>query len=321
MFEMSKSKRLFLFLVIMAASATHAAGRGLGRPATAAEIAGWDIDVRPDGQGLPVGSGSAAQGESLYEAQCASCHGSFGEKTDYIAIAGGVGSLASDSPMRTVGSKLNYATTLWDYINRSMPFTHPKSLKVDEVYAVTAYVLNLNDIIPVDMKLDQRSLPLVKMPNRDGFTTAHGMGTVNGKPDMKEIACMTNCGGPVKITRELPSDFVRDVYGDLRDNFRDFSTSRASKGADVASQPAGGLELVQKYACTACHMVDKALVGPAFRQVAQKYNSAAADMLAAKIKAGGVGVWGAIPMPPQTRVSDADLKSVVTWILAGAKDN
>ena len=127
--------------------------------------------MRPDGAGLPGGRGSVADGQAIYDAKCASCHGTFGESTDYMAIAGGVGTLQSDQPMRTTGSKLNYATTLFDYIRRAMPFNAPKSLTGDEVYALTAYVLNLNDILPADAVLDRaRSSPL-QMPNRDGFTT------------------------------------------------------------------------------------------------------------------------------------------------------
>ena len=106
-------------------SATAAPKYGFGQPATPAQIAGWDIDVRPDGKGLPAGRGSVAAGQRIYDAKCAGCHGTFGESNSYLQIAGGVGSLASDQPVRTTGSKLNYATTLWDYINRAMPFEAP----------------------------------------------------------------------------------------------------------------------------------------------------------------------------------------------------
>ena len=163
---------------------------GLGRAVSADEYASWDIDVRPDGQGLPPGAGTVADGQTVYDAQCASCHGTFGESNDYIALTGGIGSLASSSRQRTVGSKLNYATTLWDYINRAMPFNNSKTLAVNEVYAVTAYVLNLNEIIPADAVLDQNSLPKVVMPNRDGFTLEHGFATANGKPDVQNQACI-----------------------------------------------------------------------------------------------------------------------------------
>ena len=142
---------------------------GFGRAASAAEIAGWDLDVRPDGTGLPEGHGSVAEGQAIYDAKCASCHGTFGESADYMAIAGGVGSLASDSPMRTTGSKLNYATTLFDYIRRAMPFQESKSLTADEVYAVSAYILGEGNIIDKSAVLDAETLVRVQMPNRDGF--------------------------------------------------------------------------------------------------------------------------------------------------------
>ena len=146
---------------------------GFGRPASAAEIAGWDLDVRPDGTGLPEGHGSVAEGQAIYDAKCASCHGTFGESTDYMAIAGGVGSLASDSPMRTTGSKLNYATTLFDYIRRAMPFQQPESLTNDEVYALTAFLLAKNGIIRERDEMNARTLAKVRMPNREGFILAY----------------------------------------------------------------------------------------------------------------------------------------------------
>ncbi len=161
-----------IFAAACCAAAQARAPFGFGKPVSAQEIAGWDIDVRPDGKGLPRGKGSVAQGQELYDAKCASCHGTFGESNQYLALAGGVGTLASDQPVRTTGSKLNYATTLFDYIRRAMPFANPQSLAPDEVYALTAYVLNLNDILSADATLDQDSIVALKMPNRDGFTTA-----------------------------------------------------------------------------------------------------------------------------------------------------
>ena len=152
--------------LIAAAAPLH---YGFGKPATAREIAGWNIDVRPDGTGLPVGRGSVAEGQAIYDEKCASCHGTFGESNSYLQIAGGVGSLASDQPVRTTGSKLNYATTLWDYINRAMPFAQPRSLTANQVYAVTAYILYLNGIVSETDMLSADTLPRVRMPNRDGF--------------------------------------------------------------------------------------------------------------------------------------------------------
>src|SRR6266542_3237538 len=146
-----------IFAAACCAAAQARAPFGFGKPVSAQEIAGWDIDVRPDGKGLPRGKGSVAQGQELYDAKCASCHGTFGESNQYLALAGGVGTLASDQPVRTTGSKLNYATTLFDYIRRAMPFANPQSLAPDEVYALTAYVLNLNDILSADATLTATS--------------------------------------------------------------------------------------------------------------------------------------------------------------------
>lgn len=280
---------------------------GFGKPATPSEIAGWDIDVRPDGAGLPRGHGSVKEGEAIYDAKCASCHGTFGESNSYLQIAGGVGSLGSDQPMRTTGSKLNYATTLWDYIRRAMPFDAPQSLTVDEVYALTAYVLNLNDIVAADAVLDQDSLPQLKMPNRDGFTTNHGFMTRDGKPDTHNSACMTNCVKEVHLTSEIP-DYARGQHGDLGEQTR-------------AVAQKSGLDLARASACTVCHGVTERMVGPAFRDVAARYGSdnAAEARLVAKVKAGGSGAWGSAPMPPQQQLKDADAHALVQWILGGAR--
>ena len=164
--------RFFSFVLVMAfAHAADAAPAryGFGRPATAQEIAGWDIDVRPDGRGLPDGRGSVAEGQAIYDAKCASCHGTFGESNDYLALAGGVGTLASDQPQRTLGSKLNHATTLFDYIRRAMPYNTPLTLTNDEVYALTAYILALNKLVGENDVIDAKTLPQVKMPNRDNY--------------------------------------------------------------------------------------------------------------------------------------------------------
>ena len=144
---------------------------GFGRPATAQEIAGWDIDVRADGAGLPPGQGSVAAGRGVYGQKCAACHGFTGEGGPMEALVGGAGTLASAHPVKTVGSFWPFATTLFDYVRRAMPFDAPQSLSADEVYAVTAYVLFLNHLVPQDAVLDARTLPQVKMPNRNGFTS------------------------------------------------------------------------------------------------------------------------------------------------------
>jgi len=325
---------LLLGLAAVAASAAAAPPYGFGTAATPEQIRAWDIDVRPDGAGLPPGRGTVAQGQQVYDAKCASCHGTFGESTDYMVLAGGVGTLASDAPNRTTGSKLNYATTLFDYIRRAMPFQAPKSLTDDEVYALTAYVLNLNDILPGDASLDRASLPQVRMPNRDGFTTAHGMMRADGKGDIASVACMTNCVGEIRLSSQIP-DYARDSHGNLADQTRPLAavegidTSRPAgapplaTAARVATTPPpqrqSGAALAKSLGCTTCHGAANAIIGPAFRDVARKYagDAAASSRLAAKVRQGGGGVWGAVAMPPQPQVKDADATAVVQWILDG----
>jgi cytochrome c551/c552/cytochrome c5 len=287
---------------------------GFGKPATPQEIAGWDIDVRPDGKGLPKGRGTVAGGQAIYDEKCASCHGTFGESNSYLQLAGGVGSLATDQPTRTTGSKLNHATTLWDYINRAMPFNAPQTLAPDEVYALTAYVLHLNDILPADAVVDQDSLPRLRMPNRDGFTTQHGFMTRDGKPDTRNTACMKDCAREVRLSSEMP-DYARDQHGNLAEQVRGAGPAPEGRAATT------GLDLARAAACTACHGVSERVVGPGFREVAAKYASdaGAADRLTAKLKAGGSGTWGATPMPAQPQLKDADARALVQWILGGAK--
>lgn len=141
----------------------------LGVPVEASEVAARDISIPPSGAGLPPGSGSVAQGAAVYRQKCAACHGVDGAGKPADALVGGRGTLATKTPVRTVGSYWPYATTLFDYVRRAMPITNPLSLTNDEVYAVTAYVLNLNGIVDADATLDAASLPQVRMPNRDGF--------------------------------------------------------------------------------------------------------------------------------------------------------
>jgi len=141
-----------------------------GQPISPADIAPWDISIDPDGARLPTGRGSAVQGEPVYVSKCQSCHGEKGAGKPNDALVGGIGSLAAGKPpVKTVGSYWPYATTLFDYIRRAMPFQEPKSLSADEVYAVSAYILHLNGLVGADDVLDAQSLPKVRMPNRDGF--------------------------------------------------------------------------------------------------------------------------------------------------------
>lgn len=141
---------------------------GLGKPITENQIQAWNIDVGPSGVGLPPGSSTAISGEKLYQQQCASCHGDQGQGGVANRLVGG-GALNTDKPVKTVGSFWPYSTTIFDYVKRTMPHQSPQSLTNDQVYAATAYILYLNKIIEKDAVMDAKTLPLVKMPNKDGF--------------------------------------------------------------------------------------------------------------------------------------------------------
>jgi len=172
---------------------------GIGQPATPAQIAGWDIDVRPDGQGAPPGEGSVKAGEKVYLEKCAACHGEFGESAGrWPQLAQGKGTLASHDPVKTVGSYYPYLSSVFDYIRRAMPFGDAQSLSNDELYAVTAYVLNLNDIVDEKFVLSKATWAQVKMPNQGGFydddREQAEKAFWNARP------CMKDCRPPVKIT-------------------------------------------------------------------------------------------------------------------------
>ena len=164
-----------MVLLALAASTSSVAQETptLGRPATLAEIAGWDISIPPDGTGLPHGSGTPAQGAVVYTQKCQSCHGEKGAGKPNDQLVGGQGTLTSASPVRTVGSYWPYATTVFDYVRRAMPYTESKSLTNEEVYAVTAYLLHLNGIIGAQDVMNAQTLPQVKMPNRDNFIVVY----------------------------------------------------------------------------------------------------------------------------------------------------
>ena len=171
---------------------------GLGRPATPDEVAAWDIDVRPDGLGLPEGIGSVADGESIFTEQCASCHGDFGEAVDrWPVLAGGQDTLTEPRPVKTIGSYWPYLSTVWDYVHRAMPFGNAQSLSSDETYALTAYLLYLNDMVDDDFELSRETFTDVVMPNADGFYPDDRMKTAVWK---NRTPCMTDCKTEAKIT-------------------------------------------------------------------------------------------------------------------------
>lgn len=152
-------------LAILAAGTRY----GLGRPVTEHDLAEWNIDVRPDGAGLPPGRGTVLEGKAIYLARCSECHGADGQGSPMDRLAGGQGTLATDKPVKTLGSYWPHATTIFDYLRRTMPFTDPQGLSANETYAVTAYLLYLNGIVPESAAMDAAALPRVKMPNRKGF--------------------------------------------------------------------------------------------------------------------------------------------------------
>ena len=363
---------------------------GVGRAATAAEIKAWDIDVRPDFTGLPVGAGSVKQGQVVWEAKCESCHGTFGEATEvFTPIVGGTtkadiesGRVANltraDYPQRTTLMKLSQLSTMWDYIRRAMPWNAPKTLSNDEVYAVTAYILNLGDIVPADFVLNEKTIVDAqnKLPNRHGLVIYPALWNVDGRGDVSNAPCMSDCALEKGVTSSLP-DFARNAHGNLAEQTRAVGATRgvnteaaalspvaataptaapatapativapsvappratqiaaaalpasASKAAPtvIAAKPSvaaapSAASLATKHNCSACHQADRKVLGPSYADIAAKYkgDANALKTLSVKIKAGGSGVWGAIPMPPNAALSDADMRALVQWILAGGK--
>jgi cytochrome c len=142
---------------------------GVGRTPAPEEIRAWDITIRPDGKGLPPGRGTVSAGKEVFTNRCARCHGASGEGRDSVALAGGAGTLTSPKPLKTVTSYWPYATTVFDYVRRAMPFDNPGTLTDDQVYSLTAFMLNLGGVVPADAVMDAKSLPKVEMPNRNGF--------------------------------------------------------------------------------------------------------------------------------------------------------
>jgi cytochrome c len=356
MFKLRNAFAATALLALMGAAVAQSDAKypGVGRAATPKEVAAWDIDVRPDFKGLPAGSGTVAKGQDIWEAKCAQCHGIFGESGEVFSpLVGGVtpddikkGRVANlmnaNYPGRTTFMKVPTISTVWDYINRAMPWTAPKSLTTDEVYSVVAFLLNHNGIVTDDFTLSDKNIREVqgRMPNRNGMTTKHAMWPGNefggtSKPDTSNVACMKDCVPEVKLASFLP-EFARNAHGNLAEQNRavgaqhgaDTTRPEAKVGAPAtvvapaapkAEAPSGAkaaLALLQKNGCTACHGVNNKIVGPSFADVAKKH-AGKADYLAGKIKSGGSGVWGAVPMPPQT-LSDAEAKTIAAWLAAGA---
>lgn len=343
------------------AQAAAQAYPGVGRTATASEVAAWDIDVRPDFKGLPKGAGSVAKGMDVWEGKCASCHGIFGESNEVFSpLVGGTTAadiktgrvarlLDASFPGRTTLMKVSSVSTLWDYINRAMPWNAPKSLSVEEVYAVTAYLLHMGGVLPESFVLSDRNMAEVqaRLPNRNGMRTDHGLWPGKslgngGKPDVRPVACMNNCAAEPKVASFLP-DFARNNHGNLAEQQRPVGPQRgadttrpaptsaaaavAAATTAVAAAPkaaaspgAAALALATKHTCTACHGVENKIVGPGFKEIATKYagRGDAEAYLLGKIRAGSQGVWGPIPMPAQG-LPENDAKALAAWLATGAR--
>lgn len=201
-----------LLALALTTSAASAQKLGIGREATPQEIAGWDIDVRPDGQGLPPGKGTVTQGEEIFQTQCAACHGEFGEGRDrWPVLAGGHGTLTHERPDRTIGSFWPATSTIFDYVRRAMPFGNAQSLKNDELYAVVAYLLYLNDIVKdTSFELSDKNFASIKLPNTDGFYDDDR--EMSEKHFWGRTVCMSNCGGERKVlNRASQLDVTPDV--------------------------------------------------------------------------------------------------------------
>ncbi|MBT8069247.1 MAG: c-type cytochrome [Xanthomonadales bacterium] len=271
---------------------------GIGKAATAEEIAGWDIDIRPDGKGLPPGSGSVEDGEMMYEEKCASCHGSFGEGVGrYPVLSGGEGSLTEPRPEKTVGSYWPYASTLWDYIHRAMPFTQPQSMSDDEVYAITAYVLYLNDLVEDDFVLTAETFTSIEMPNQDGFF-------LDDRPDTENTTCMEDCKDPASVKILSEPTMV---------------TLAAQEDVAVTEETSSVDDKVYRQACQMCHAAgvagapmtgDKAAWAPRLEQGREKLLTGAIE---------GIGIMPA--KGGQKQLSDQEVATALDYMIEQVKQD
>ena len=271
---------------------------GFGEAATEEQIVGWDIDVRPDGLGLPPGSGSVEDGEMLYEEQCAECHGSFGEgEGRHPALAGGEGSLRDARPTKTVGSYWPHASTLWDYIHRAMPFREPQSLEDDEVYAIAAYVLYLNELVEDDFVLTQDNLASIEMPNAPNFIPEE-------RPNTDNKRCMKKCRDPEAIELLSEAPLFRPEPATMK------------VASDLASS-AGNGESVYQQACAVCHnggVGGAPVVGDAFEWKGRL--ASGTETLYKHALEGFQGDKGV--MPPKggfTNLSDDEVRAAVDYMM------
>mgnify|MGYP001057671119 CR=1 FL=1 len=290
---MSKYRNLIIGTAMTAISAAPAFAErfGLGRAALPEEVAAWNVDVSPDGTGLPEGSGSVEDGEMLFSESCAVCHGEFAEGVDnWPKLAGGQGTLDRKDPLKTVGSYWPYLSTAWDYVHRSMPFGNAQSLSADETYAIVAYILYSNDLVDDDFVLSKENFLEVEMPNADGFIIddrEEAEKSFWGEP------CMTDCKSEVKITmRAAVLDVTPDEEG-AEEASMDEGTTETPAAEEAKAEPAAapaeeavaaldadlvatGEKVFKK--CKACHQVGdgaKNKTGPILNGI---YNSAVASV-------------------------------------------
>jgi len=352
--------------------------QNVGRDALKVEVQAWDIDVRPDFQGLIPGKGSVADGEEVWASKCASCHGDFGESNKFFAPllggtteddvkAGRVSNLRAEANVpSTTMMKISTVSTLWDFIYRAMPWNAPKSLTPDETYAVVAYLLSEASVVDADFELTDSNIADVqkRMPNRDGMVVYPGLWHTKGKPDTQNTACMQDCVGQAKVVSALP-EHARNMNGNYaaqmrivgaaigvnsdapkltgkpKDNaaavrayakqtIKDYAKKAdATTGGDASTDDAKASgasmdavteekvrAILANNACTGCHAASTKLVGPSFKEISEKYSENDATKLGEKIRKGGSGVWGAIPMPPQPGIADGDISLVTKWILS-----
>ena len=228
---------------------------GLGRIATPEEIQAWDIDIRPDGRGLPMGSGTVLEGEEVYSNQCAACHGDFGEAIDrWPELAGGFDTLESHDPVKTIGSYWPYLSTVWDYVHRAMPFGNAQSLTDDEVYSITAYILYLNDLVDEDFELSSENFSNTRLPNENNFSVDD---RIEVEHAIFNDSCMSDCKTSVMITARAlildvtPEDEIElETELEVQQEQKDFDPKLVALGEKVFKK------------CKVCHKVgDKAVNG------------------------------------------------------------
>ena len=301
---MSRFPRLLAAaLLLLAAPAVQAGEKfGLGRPALPEEIAAWDVDVLPDGAGLPAGRGDVARGEELFSEKCASCHGEFAEGVDnWPELAGGFDTLADEDPVKTVGSYWPHLSTVWDYVHRSMPYGAAQTLEDDEVYAIVAYILYSNDLVDEEFELTRENFLQVELPNAGGFR-------VDDRPESEYPAwrrepCMRDCKEGVEITMRAtvldvtPEDEAEEEAA-AAPAAAPAATTAAPATAVAALDPAlvaAGEKAFRK--CKACHTVgddSRKRTGPALTGVVGRRMGAVKGFRYSKVlkEAAGEGrIW------------------------------